>query len=142
MKIQIKHRYHDPSSSADLYDADLYGANLYAAKNDLWAVLLSAPKEIHALLAALRDGKVDGSVYSGECACLIGTIANAKHCPVESLPDAILPNSTRSAEIWFLAIRPGDTPDKSPIVKITIDWITELQGLLLGAVAQLTAVQG
>lgn len=26
---------------------------------------------------------------------------------------------------WFLAIKPGDTPDRSRIVEITLDWIAE-----------------
>lgn len=160
MKIQIKHRYTNTIlfeaeaisakvavvtavqqkanlSRADLFGANLSGANLSGAKDDLWAVLLSAPREINALLTALREGKVDGSFYSGECACLVGTIANARHCAVEALPDGLKPDSNRPAERWFLAINRGKTPENDPTVKITVEWIEELQHLLLGAVAQL-----
>ena len=82
-----------------------------------------------ALLAALRAGKIDGSQYSGECACLVGTIAKVRKCDAYSLP-GIRPDGSRPSERWFLAIRPGDTPENNPAVKITEGWIEEFQGLL------------
>lgn len=57
---------------------------------DFWMTLTQNAGEVPALIAALRAGKVNGSQYEGECACLIGTIA----------------------ERWFFPIKPGDTPDK------------------------------
>ena len=110
---------------AALTDANLTGANLTVIRDDLWAVLSGAPAEVPALLEALRTGKVDGSTYSGACACLVGTIANARHCDVNDLGPALRPNSSRPAECWFLGINPGDTPDTSERVKITAAWVED-----------------
>jgi hypothetical protein len=125
-------------SGANLYGADLYGANLYGAnlsnaknlasarldviRNDVWAVLASAPGESRAVLEALRAGKVDGSVYHGSCACLVGTIANARGCDITALGD-LRPDANRPAERWFTHIRPGHTPQNSEICKLTAEWV-------------------
>jgi len=76
------------------------------------------------VLAALRAGKIDGSTYSGACACLVGTIANERHAGIDCL-EGITPNSTRPAEKWFMAIRPGMTPDNNHVAKIVEGWITD-----------------
>jgi len=122
-------------ADADLADADLARANLADAKgldngsqfdairDDLYEILSYTPGEVAALLTALRDGKVDGSTYIGECACLVGTIANARNCNYGSL--GFEPNSSRPAERWFLAIRRGDTPSTSPISALTEQWVEE-----------------
>lgn len=125
---------------AYLRDADLRGANLGGAylrdadtrrfRSDLWDVLLRAPAEIPALRAALVAGRVDGSVYQGECACLVGTIANARHCAYDALGNGITPDSSRPAEQWFMAIRRGDTPESSPVVALTVTWVDEFVALL------------
>jgi hypothetical protein len=65
---------------ADLRSADLVDADLVFVRDDLWAVLSAAPAEVPTLLAKVRAGEVDGSVYEGVCACLLGTIANARGC--------------------------------------------------------------
>ena len=90
-------------SGADLSDADLRGADLRSYKADLWMILTMARHEVPALVKALRDGKVDGSTYTGECACLVGTLENAGAVN--------LPHSASSpAEQWFAMIRKGDKP--------------------------------
>ena len=103
-------------SGADLRDADLSGANLRGAdlrdanlrsfKADFWAILTTARKEIPGLITAMREGRIDGSTYSGECACLVGTIANVRHVSANTLEQ----DSSRPAEQWFLMIKKGDKP--------------------------------
>ena len=115
---------------ANLTDADLAGANLRDAnlrdvRDDLWAVLSGAPAEVPALLQALREGKVDGSTYSGACACLVGTLANARGCDYHGLAPAIVADSDRLAEVWFTAIKPGDTPENSQSAKLAAEWIED-----------------
>ena len=108
-------------SDANLYDANLYGANLRDAnlrgadlsdanlrsfKADFWAILTTARKEIPGLITAMREGRIDGSTYSGECACLVGTIANVRHVSADTLER----DGSRPAEQWFLMIKNGDKP--------------------------------
>src|SRR3990167_6638363 len=111
-------------TGANLTGANLRGAILTIIRDDLWAVLSSAPAEVPALLQALADGKVDGSTYSGTCACLVGTIANARGCDVDSL-GALKPQSWRPAERFFLGIKPGDTPENSQAAKLAHEWASE-----------------
>ena len=127
-------------SGADLNDANLEDADLGGIKHDLWDVLFRAPREIPGLLSTLRDGRVDGSAYEGECACLVGTIANIAHTNYKSLY-SIKPDASRPAERWFLAIRKGDMPDSSPVVRLTVEWVEEFTGLLNRSAALLAAVK-
>jgi hypothetical protein len=88
---------------ADLRGAALSDAVLRSSKADLWMILTMTRHEVAALVRALRDGKVDGSTYSGECACLVGTLENAGAVN--------LPHSASSpAEQWFAMICKGDKP--------------------------------
>ena len=115
---------------ADLSDADLRGANLLQFKTDIFDILLRAPREIEGLKQSLINGKVDGSVYEGECACLVGTIANIRHVYYNDLGNGIKPNSSRPAEQWFMSIKKDDTPGTNQISKITVEWIDEFTHLL------------
>jgi hypothetical protein len=87
-------------------------------------VLSSAPHEAAAVLAALRAGAVDGSTYSGECACLVGTIAKAHGCNYDALP-VLQPDARRPAEQWFMGIKPGDTPETNDRAKHAAMWIED-----------------
>jgi len=117
---------------ADLGDADLRGANLRGAdlgektlrsfRDDVWAVLSAAPNEAQGVAKALRHGKVDGSSYEGDCACLVGTVANVRGCKYYDL-GLLKPDSGRLAETWFMQISPGDTPEKSKAVKLALKWV-------------------
>lgn len=102
----------------------LQGAELTAVRDDLFAVLSSAPSEVPALIAALEEGKVDGSTYTGDCACLVGTIANARHCGINDIP-GLSPDSFRPAEVWFLSIKPGHTPENSLPAKLAHQWASD-----------------
>ncbi|MGB6230737.1 MAG: hypothetical protein WBF53_11505, partial [Litorimonas sp.] len=74
---------------------------------------------------ALRQGRVDGSTYSGECACLVGTIGNLKGVSGDALPH----NPSDPSERWFMMIKPGDTPDKGTgggfAAKLALEWVEE-----------------
>jgi hypothetical protein len=122
---------------ADLRGANLGGANLGDAdlayfRDDVWAVLSSAPAEASAVLDALRAGRVDGSTYQGACACLVGTIANARHCAYDAIP-ALIPNSNRPAEQWFMQIHKGDTPETNPAASRAAEWVEQWLGTMRAA---------
>ena len=128
---------------ANLRGADLRGADLGDAKNlpeeylticrdDLWAVLSAAPKEVEGLRKALLEGKVDGSHYQGECACLVGTIANLRGCFYEKMEN-LRPDSNRQSERFFLNISKGDTPDTNKFSKLAVDWIDQWLENMKGA---------
>ena len=109
-------------SKANLSKADLSKANLTQIRDDLWAVLSAVPAEAEGLRLALLEGRVNGTAYEGECACLVGTIANIRGCSYKSLAN-LAPNSARSSERFFLNIAPGHTPETSPVVKQVVEWI-------------------
>jgi hypothetical protein len=106
---------------ANLRGANLYGANLETIREDLYDVLSYAPDEATGVLAALRAGKVDGSTYSGACACLVGTICNINPSVIEHVPR----NSSRPAEVWFAHISPGHTPANNAFATLAEEWLEE-----------------
>lgn len=112
------------AQGARLVGARLVGARLDGIRDDIYEVLSHAPAEVPGLLAAIREGRIDGPAYEGECACLVGTIANVRGCTYGRL-DGIVPDSSRPAQRWFLAIRRGDTPERSHVAAITARWIEE-----------------
>jgi hypothetical protein len=107
--------------SADLSGAYLSGANLLPIKADFIEVISRAPCEVPALIAALKEGRVDGSTYEGSCACLVGTIANVRGIDYRE----ISPDSSRPAERFFMAINRGDTPETNKASKIALEWAEE-----------------
>jgi hypothetical protein len=109
---------------ASLVGANLDGASLDDIKADFYDVLSSAVNEVPGLLSALREGKIDGTTYEGDCACLVGTVAKIRKCNYRQL-DGLKPDSYRPAERWFTGIRPGHTPANSSVAKITEQWIEE-----------------
>ena len=119
-------------SGADLRDADLSGAYLRVFKSDLIAEILKLPNELENLRETLVAGKVDGSTYTGECACLAGTIAN--HRKIDNIGSgskikengiAFIVDSGSPREQWFINIRKGDTPETNQCAKMALEWIDE-----------------
>ncbi len=111
-------------TGADLTRANLTRANLTPIRDDIWAILSSASREVPALIEALKGGRVDGSTYHGECSCLVGTIATARRADFANL-DGLKPNSNRPAERFFMGIRKGDAPETSQFSKLALDWSQE-----------------
>jgi hypothetical protein len=113
---------------ANLRGADLWGADLGGAKEDFYKVLELAKAETPGLYKALLEGRIDGSQYEGECACLVGTIAKERKEKYNKLSIGLKPNDSRPSERLFLAIRKGDTPDNNPISAIVKDWMEAWMG--------------
>lgn len=111
-------------SEANLSRANLARADLEFIRDDIWAVLSSSPKEVAGLRQALIDGKVDGSTYVGDCACLVGTIANVRKCSIDELP-ILKKNPTRAAERFFMGIKKGDKPKTNQVSKLALQWVDE-----------------
>ena len=136
-------------SDANLSDANLSGADLSGAsqlpeqykrlcRDDLWAVLSAAPREVDGLRLALAQGRIDGSTYSGDCACLVGTIANVCGTSIECL--AILkPDCSRPIERFFLAIRPGDKPESNEFSRLALAWCDEWVSNMRAAFGQVAS---
>jgi uncharacterized protein YjbI with pentapeptide repeats len=110
----------------DLIGVDLKSANLSEVKADFFEVLDNAKPEIEGLKQALLEGNVDGRIYEGECACLVGTIANLRGVSFGSM-DKIRPNQNRAIERWFLCIKEDDTPETNQFSAIAVEWIEEYQ---------------
>lgn len=129
---------------ADLEGANLEGANLQGVifrgvenlpdslvnyfKKDLRYVLTYTKSEIPYLKEKLEKGEVDGTQYEGECACLIGSLANAKKEYHEKfvfcIPDYELGLHNPSEQLFY-QIRKGDTPDNNQFAKIAMEVIEE-----------------
>jgi hypothetical protein len=104
-----------------MHNIDLRQMKLDDIKADMFKVLDTAPNEVAGVLLALREGRINGSVYIGECCCLIGTIANLRACNYRLLGY----DSNRPAEVWFLMIKEGETPETSVAAEIAAEWIEE-----------------
>lgn len=106
-----------------------------AAKADIFAVLNTAPNEVPALLAALKEGRINGSVYAGECCCLVGTLAQARGIDWTDLPNrfendvglsqGLAWSEESPAEQWFMPIEEGETPADSERVALTVEWVED-----------------
>ena len=123
-------------SGANLSEANLSKADLSVIKADFFYVLLHALNEIEFLKQNVIEGKIDGSTYSGECACLSGTVEKSAiihNGEKEEFNKKLIMScrdSDRPAERFFLAIRPGDKPENHPASKIIFEWINEFQSLI------------
>ena len=138
-------------TGAVLTEADLTGAVLTGAKNlsggalrsfkaDLWLTLAQNRNEVPGLIQALCEGRVDGSVYEGECACLVGTIGNLRGVSIMTLDH----DARRPAERWFAMIRAGDKPGDEGgggfAAKMALEWA--LEWCAVSGVTVKTATEG
>jgi hypothetical protein len=116
---------------ANLRGADLGDAELGFFKTDLIAEVLKLPDELENLRDTLKAGKIDGSTYTGECACLAGTIAKNRGVNISSGGNiqvngvAFKADSSSPREQFFMAIREGDTPENNGAAKMALEWIEE-----------------
>ncbi len=83
--------------------AYLSGAYLRSTKADFFMILAMGHAEVPHLIKALKDGRVDGSTYEGDCACLVGTLENGG---ASGIPH----QGSSPAEQWFVPIRKGTKP--------------------------------
>ena len=107
--------------------ADLRGADLMANHGRPLGCAISGTKRgggVVGLRAAIAEGRIDGSTYEGDCACLVGTLANVRHVRYDAIP-SLRPNSSRPIERFFLAIRRGDTPETSTFSRLALEWTDE-----------------
>jgi uncharacterized protein YjbI with pentapeptide repeats len=111
---------------ANLEDANLRGANLIAVKADMFMLLLEAITEIPKLKKSIIEGKIDGSTYEGECACLCGTLEKSEDADLRvRIHD--LRDHNRPIEKLFLNIKKGDTPQTNQVSKLVLDWVEEFE---------------
>lgn len=127
--------YHD-SYHHDEYD-DYHGDQTWdegytddEVKEDLFELLaLAYPPEIAELKTAFLEGRIDGSLYKGECACLVGTIAKARgvgHLEIEDWDKlGLRVDPTSPAERFCTRVERGDTPDISSTAQKFVQWIDE-----------------
>jgi uncharacterized protein YjbI with pentapeptide repeats len=121
---------------ADLSSADLRYADLSSIKTDVFYVLLKGKEEIAFLKKNIIEGKIDGSTYDGECACLSGTLehgAKITNGVTETVKVASILSCrqpSRPAERFFLGIKKGDTPGNNQVSAIVLSWIEEFESLI------------
>jgi hypothetical protein len=94
------------------------------------AEILRMPNELEALRLAIIEGRINGSTYSGDCACLAGTLAKARGLTQYAGADitngiTFHAESSSPRERFFTAIRPGGTPEKNPVAKLALVWVDE-----------------
>ena len=119
---------------AYLSDANLRGHDektlpiqyINLCSRDMLFVFQHLKHELPYLREKLIEGKVNGSQYEGECACLIGSLGKGKMDCVRKVVSAIPyydMGTHNYGEQWFLAIKEGDTPKNSFFVKHAVKLI-------------------
>jgi len=116
---------------ANLYGANLRGANLYGAdtlwqfpkdfifqcSRDILFIFQQLKSELPKFKDLLIKGKINGSQYTGTCACLCGSFANLKNQDVDQVCKDFIPfyekGTQNMGETWFLNIKEGDTPENN-----------------------------
>jgi hypothetical protein len=128
--------------------------DLAAVKEDFLSVVSKLPGEVPYLRLALIEGRIDGSVYYGECACLKGTLARkAAGFTFNTVNWAVLyivcalgmrcSVADSQAEQFFYHITKGDTPATNPYSAVVLDWLDEfLVGERVGKPQLVATIEG
>ena len=76
------------------------------------------------MLKKIEAGQIDGVVYDGACACLVGTLANYRDQCYRGFCDDIghEPLPSHPAEAWFSNIFPGDKPESNFFADKAAEW--------------------
>ena len=84
--------------------------------------------EVQFLRQAIVEGRIDGTAYEGDCACLVGTLANARGKDYFDLCFDVgyRKSGYNPAEIWFWHIKEGDTPENNSFAKTALEWCDEM----------------
>lgn len=98
------------------------------AKADIFEILSHAPGEVRGVQEALREGRIEGLYYEGDCCCLVGTIAKLRRRDCDGLPGISL-DGNRPAEAWFEYIHTTHTPENNERARMTDGWLTEWLGM-------------
>src|SRR6266542_1668757 len=140
---------------ADLQGADLRGAVLQGAdlrgipmenlpqsyiddcSKDILYILHTLKAEVPFLKQKLLAGEVDGSQYTGSCACLVGALAKAKSASttdtdIDNFCNAIpfyRKGTHNPGEQWFLNINEDDTPSDNLFSKHALKLCNMVLGL-------------
>jgi hypothetical protein len=125
-------------------------AQLELARDELRVLLDAYPQHVDTVLAAVRTGKINGSLYidtENDCACLIGWFSTAANRGTERVK-AVVERWIRSlmvsdyqrycerAPTWWAAtdievliqqIRPGQKPRDRVALRLVEQWIVEWQ---------------
>ena len=117
----------------DLYKAIVPPGFVELCKQDFFKTinLFRTNGEVSFLKRALIQGRIDGHVYGGRCACLVGTLAKAHRYYGErirylcNILDYDL-GFNNPAEVFFYAIKKGDTPETNFFSKTAVEWCDEL----------------
>ena len=117
----------DTVVEANLHGADLRGANLEKlpedyinqCSRDILFIFSCLKSEVPFLREKLIKGEIEGTQYEGDCACLIGSLANADG-GIEKVCEAIpfyKKGTHNPGEAFFLNIHKGDTPENNSFAK-------------------------
>jgi uncharacterized protein YjbI with pentapeptide repeats len=100
-------------SSSNIEEADL---------EDIWedvdAVLQKYRHVVPNILQDLKSGKIDGAYpYEGLSGSIRRATGDERVC--------VDTRATRAADLWFSAIRKGETPDNNPVSKLIVEHIKD-----------------
>ena len=131
-------------TGANLTGANLRGANLTGVdfdklpedwidlcSKDILYIFYTLKNELPLFKEKLINGEINGSQYSGRCACLVGTFANIEKKNYETFC-SIIPfykvGTHNPGEQFFLNIKTGDTPENNEFSKHVLSLVNIVLG--------------